>query len=189
MTLQVSCGEDLKKLRKASGLTQKEVAQRASLSQSLIARIEAGKIDPRLSTLKKILGAITTSKGEKTASKIMKTPIIFVKTTESIRRAVDLMEEKGISQLPVLDGERLVGSVQEGTVIAKILKSKNPDKLFNLRVREVMEDPFPTVSPNAKVDDVLSMFAHEKPAVLVMDRGRFLGIITKIDVITAIRSE
>ncbi|MHA1431033.1 MAG: helix-turn-helix domain-containing protein, partial [Candidatus Freyarchaeota archaeon] len=49
--------EDIKRLRKKVGLTQTELAEKAGVSQSLIARIESGSVDPRLSTLQRILNA------------------------------------------------------------------------------------------------------------------------------------
>lgn len=189
MSSHILSGEDLRRLRKARGLTQKEVARRAGVSQSLIARIEAGKVDPRLSTVKKILSSILSIGKEKDASSIMHSPIIFVDVRDSVRRAVDLMEKNGISQLPVLDGERVVGSVHEGTLIRKILQSKNPEEVFSLKVGEVMEEPFTTIGLRTSLKEILTLFTHEKPAVLVVDKGKPVGIITKIDVITAMRSE
>jgi len=51
-------GGIFKKLRQQRGLTQAEVARMAALSQSLIARVESGGIDPKLSTARKILYAL-----------------------------------------------------------------------------------------------------------------------------------
>lgn len=188
MSLQILSGEDLRRLRKSYGLTQKEVAKKAGVSQSLIARIEAGKVDPRLSTVKKILNSILSTKKEKNAASIMHSPVICVNIDDSVRKAVDLMEAHGISQLPVLDKERVVGSVQEGTIIRRILQSKEPEKVFNLKVEEVMEEPFTAVSPSTNINEILTLLTHEKPAVLVVDKGKPIGIITKIDLITSIRS-
>ena len=51
-------GKIFRKLRMQRKLTQAEVARSAGLSQSLIARVELGGIDPKLSTAKKILYAL-----------------------------------------------------------------------------------------------------------------------------------
>ena len=48
--------EEIKKIRKSLGLTQAELAKRADVSQSIIAKIESGSIDPTLSKAKKIFG-------------------------------------------------------------------------------------------------------------------------------------
>ncbi|MCK4313359.1 helix-turn-helix domain-containing protein, partial [Candidatus Bathyarchaeota archaeon] len=44
----------LKKLRIKAGLTQKRLAELAGVSQAHIAKIEQGKVDPRLSTVNKV---------------------------------------------------------------------------------------------------------------------------------------
>lgn len=51
-------GESIKDLREKRGLTQRGLAKRAHTSQSAIARIEAGTIDPRVSTLDRILNTL-----------------------------------------------------------------------------------------------------------------------------------
>ncbi|MHA1315870.1 MAG: helix-turn-helix domain-containing protein [Candidatus Helarchaeota archaeon] len=62
---KIPTGEDLKKLRKESKLTQTELARLAGVSQSLIARIEKNDVDPKCSTMRKILGAIESVKSDK----------------------------------------------------------------------------------------------------------------------------
>jgi len=93
----------------------------------------------------------------------------------------------GISQLPVLDGDKVVGSVQEGTLIRSILRSRDREVLFASSLQSIMEDSFPIISPNTSIDEVLALFSTDKPAVLVVDKGRIVGIITKIDIITKIK--
>jgi predicted transcriptional regulator len=157
------------------------------LSQSLIARVETGAVDPRLSTLSKILNAIIAPGDKRRTSDVMHSPVILVEATDTVRRAVELMEKGGLSQMPVLEGGKVVGSIQETTLIRTMLGSKEPQKVFESSLRNVMEECFPIVGPTASIDDVLALFTRDKPAVLVMDRGKIVGIITKIDVISAIK--
>jgi len=180
--------EELRRLRLQAGLTQKELAKRAGVSQSLIARIEAGTVDPRVSTLRRIISAIPFKEGFKKASQIMCSPVIYVTTDDTVRKAADLMEKHGISQLPVLEGERVVGSVREDSLIREVLRSREPHRIFDKKVREVMEEAFPTVSPSTSIVEILSSFLYTKPAVLVVDRGKLCGIITKIDIIKALKT-
>ncbi|MEM2875876.1 MAG: CBS domain-containing protein [Candidatus Bathyarchaeia archaeon] len=188
MSVTIPTPEELRRLRLQAGLTQKELAKRAGLSQSLIARIESGDIDPRLSTLRKILSAIPFKESFKTASQVMCSPVIYVTPEDSIREAVDLMEKHGISQLPVINGSKIVGSVREDSLIREIFQSKEPNKIFDKKVKEVMDEAFPTVSPSTSIVEVLSAFLYAKPAVLVVERGKICGIITKIDIIKAMRT-
>jgi len=179
--------EDIRRMRIMAGLTQKELAERAGVSQSLIARIEAGTVDPRLSTLRKILKALTPSIGELKAGHVMHKPVIWVDVDEPVKSVVELMEKYGISQVPVLERGAVVGTIHETTLLKHFLKTKNPSALFNKPAREVMDDPLPIVSPSSSISDVLALLSGESPAVLVMERGKLVGIITKIDVISAIK--
>lgn len=54
----------IKRLRKAKGLTQEVLAHRAKLSHGYIARLEIGRHDPTLSTLKKLARALGVSVSE-----------------------------------------------------------------------------------------------------------------------------
>lgn len=49
--MQIPTGEDIRAARKNKGLTQSEVAERAGVSQPLIARIESNDVDPTIDTL------------------------------------------------------------------------------------------------------------------------------------------
>ncbi len=175
--------EDLKQARKRLGITQEELAKMAGVSQSLIARIESGSVDPRLSTLRKIVNALSEfNKGKICAKDIMFSPVISISIRELVRNAISLMEEKGISQLPVVDEGRLVGSLSEGTIMRYLSEGKD---VFDKTVGELMEESFPTVNPSTSVDVVRHLIVSGNPAVLVVDKGEVLGIITKIDLISA----
>ncbi len=175
---------EIRALRSSLGLTQAQVAGLAGVTQAYIAKIEAGTADPRVSTLERISNALgdTAGKTHITAGKIMITPIISVKPNENIKKAVQLMELNNISQLPVLDGRTQVGSISETALIQKISAGENMFKLTRRATGDVMEDPFPTVSKTADIDTVYHLLDHS-PALLVIDRARPVGIITKADVL------
>ncbi|HYB93263.1 MAG TPA: CBS domain-containing protein, partial [archaeon] len=62
-----------------------------------------------------------------------------------------------------------------------------PEKVYGSPVQDVMEDPFATVTENASITDVLTVLGRNEPAVLVLsDVGNISGIITKIDVVSAL---
>ncbi|MEM1511319.1 MAG: CBS domain-containing protein [Candidatus Jordarchaeales archaeon] len=175
--------EDLKQARKRLGITQEELARMAGVSQSLIARIESGSVDPRLSTLRKIINALGEFDRSKICAKdIMFSPVISVSTKEPVRKAISLMEKKGISQLPVVDEGRLVGSLSEGTIMKRLSEGKD---VFDKTVGDLMEESFPTVNPSTSIDVVRHLIICGNPAVLVVDKGEIVGIITKIDLISA----
>ena len=174
---------DIRAMRKKAGLTQAQLAKKAGVSQALIARIEAGSIDPRISTLRKILAALNAGEGNKAKIKdVMHTPIITIGIDETIEKAVELMWKNGISQLPDVENEKVVGSIREETILKEVAKGSIKD-LFKQKVESFVEDGFPIVSINTDIDEVVRLLSTKSPAVLVSDHGTMVGIVTKIDLI------
>jgi len=177
--------DDLKRLRRAAGLTQKQLAERAGVSQSLIARIERGTVDPRFSTVRRIVAALTPVKSARTAREIMSSPVEGIGSRDSVRMAVDKMKRTSFSQLPVLMDQRLVGSVHESTILDRIARSNNPERVLSSIVYNIMDKPFRTVAPNESIEKIVDLLSSGEPALLVVENGSLLGIITKIDVLAA----
>lgn len=175
--------EDLRRMRKNAGLTQKELAKKAGVSQSLIARIETRSVDPRLSTLQKIVDALFIEVEGNFARDIMKSPVITVNAKNQVRDVVKLMRKNGISQIPVLRDNLVVGSVQESTILERFAFTKDFKEIFDLTVDHIMEDPFPIVRDNDDINEVIDLLFKGYSAILVRASGKLVGIITKIDVI------
>jgi predicted transcriptional regulator len=177
--------EDIRRLRKDASLTQVELARLAKVSQSLIARIESGTVDPRVSTLRRVLEVITQCSVGKapraTVSEVMCTPVISVQSTDSVHTAIELMEKHGVSQLPVLKNGAVVGTISEATVVRHLSSGEN---LFNSTVTEIMDESLAVVPPSLGVEEASELMSRGYPAILVVDKGRIVGIVTKIDVIT-----
>ncbi|RLG57669.1 MAG: inosine-5-monophosphate dehydrogenase [Hadesarchaea archaeon] len=167
-----------------AGLTQAKLAELAGVTQAYIAKIEAGEADPRVSTLEKISLALeraTTGGRRTTVEELMSSPIISVKPHDKIEQAIRLMLSNDISQLPVLEGGVQVGSISETTFIHRITSGEDISKLLKRSVTEMMDNPFPTVSKDANIEVAYHLLEHE-PALVVVDHGRPVGIITKADV-------
>ncbi len=178
--------EDLKRYRKKSGLTQQEVAKKASVSQSLIARIEAGTVDPRLSTVRKILRVlIETNQKQLKAIDVAVKKVITIQETDPISKASTLMSEEGISQVPVCNETgHVIGAIKETTITMNLINKGTG--ILSQPTMEIMteEDNLPMLSISASlksVEDLLTQHGHS--AVLLMDEGNIAGIITKADVI------
>ncbi len=182
---------EIRAMRTKLGLTQAQLAELAGVTQAYIAKIEAGAADPRVSTLEKILKALERATAEKHISveEIMTSPIVRVRPGDKVEKAVRLMGSYKISQLPALDGETQVGSISETALMRKITAGEDMSKLVRRSVEEVMENPFPTVSKDTDVDTIYRLLEHS-PAILVVDRGRATGIVTKADILKLVsRSE
>jgi cystathionine beta-synthase len=97
-----------------------------------------------------------------------------------VRQAIGLMKLHDVSQLPVMDGERCVGSVTEQFLTERALEST---RFLDATVGEVMDDPFPTVGAQEPVDAVTKLLTKATPALLVADRGAVQGIVTRGDLL------
>jgi len=184
--LELPVGEELKRLRKEAGLTQRELARLAGVSQSLIARIESGTVDPRASTLRKILQALSSARRPWTVADVMHSPVITLDASEPVRRAIEVMEREGISQIPVLKDGRVVGCVYEAGLLKALRRSRDPKALLDMKVEDVMEEALPMLSPSSSLEEAYALLLSGKPAILVVDGGRIVGIVTKIDVVAKI---
>ncbi|MFB6124497.1 MAG: CBS domain-containing protein [Halanaeroarchaeum sp.] len=168
--------QDLRERRTSLELTQSELADRAGVSQPLIARIEGGDVDPRLSTLRRIVEALDEAEGDVVRARtLMHETVVSVSPDDEVSVAVDLMQEEGYSQLPVITNGIPVGSISESDVVSA------GENAGNLEVRDVMSESFPTVSPDATLEEISSLLDHYK-AVMVTDAGETVGIITQADV-------
>jgi predicted transcriptional regulator len=176
----------LKRIRQELGMTQVRLAQSSGLSQSLIAKIEAGTVDPTFTSLSAISEALRsrgTTKG-KTAADVMSSPVISVQTSSRLSDCVAMMKRHGISQMPVVAGETPVGSVTENHILGLLSDREDVGTLLTQQVRKFMRPPFPTVSGDTPIEALFSLFGYV-PAVLVSSGERLEGIIAKIDVLVA----
>ena len=169
--------EELRERRTELGLTQSELAASADVSQPLIARIEGGDVDPRLSTLRRIVNALQEAEGELLrAADLMNSPVASVAPDASVSETTDLMNERGFSQVPV---------IREGTPLGLIgtsdIRQRSEDNIGDLPVAEVMREAISVVEPDALLDTVDAHLDHND-AVLVVEAGDTIGIITEADV-------
>lgn len=163
-------------------LKQSELAYESGVSQSLIAKLESGNIEPSYSRVKKIfetLNRLEENKEHK-CSEIMKNNLICVSDSDSVEKAAKLMRKHEISQLPVFNKGNAVGSIGEGTILTQLEKIEK-EKLFKMSVKEIMEEPFPVVNKDTSIKTIIPLL-RDFP-VLVSEKGKVTGIITKADLL------
>lgn len=183
--MHIPTPDEIRKRRESLGMRQTELARRAGISQSMVARIEAGNVDPRVSTLNKILIVLNQAEQKQvTASQIMHTPVIAVRPSDTIGNALDIFEKNNISQLPVIENGIPVGCISE-SVIVKAIEQQRLHKAQPFYVRDFAEPGFPTVPPDIGVETVIDLL-QQNHAVLVVDSGEVRGVITKHDLISLI---
>jgi predicted transcriptional regulator len=176
--------EEVGKKRRILGLTQKQLATMAGVSQSLIAKLESKKIDPSYTKVKAIFDVLERfeTKAEGHAGEVLNNEIVGIQKIEPVSRAVRLMTEHGYSQLPVFDGEHAVGSISEKTILEQVSAGKDLDQVSMLPVGNVMDEAFPQVGEDAPLP-LISSLLQVYPAVLVSRKGKVVGIVTKADLL------
>jgi predicted transcriptional regulator len=176
----------LKKIRTQLGYTQGALAEAAGVSQSIIAKIEAGDVDPTFNTLSAISNALraTTSKQGKRAADVMSSPVVGVQEGVKIRECAELMKKKGFSQLPVFSGERIIGTITDGHIVTLLSDARDPGRLLGEKVGNHILPIFAIVGKDTPVEALYSLFRY-LPAVLVESGEKVEGIITKIDLMTS----
>jgi predicted transcriptional regulator len=173
---------EISKKRKLLDLTQNELAKLSGVSQSLIAKLESGKVEPSYTKVKKIFETLNKLevKNKIKADRINYNKVVSVQDNELVSQAVVLMKKYGFSQLPVLNRKQVVGSISEKTILNQILEGKFLNQISKLQIREVMEESLPQVNEDAPLS-LISSLLQVYPAVLISTRGDVKGIITKAD--------
>src|SRR5215203_2114665 len=106
--------------------------------------------------------------------------VVSVTPTDTVGDALGKMDDLGVTQIPVLEEGRAVGSLRENRVLAKVVRNTD---LLNSQVSEVMEASFPIVDVDVSSAEVTRRLQTSQ-AVLVEEYGRIVGIITRHDVLS-----
>ena len=176
--------EEIAQKRRLLDLKQAELAKLAGVSQSLIAKLESGKIDPSYTKVKTIFEALEKLEVQTKiqAGKVLHKKIVAIQKNEPVSKVVQLMKSHGYSQLPVFDGKLSVGSISEKTILNQILAGKDLAQIATLPIEDVMEEAFPQVDEDAPLS-LISGLLQVYSAVLVSKKGTVVGIITKADLL------
>lgn len=174
---------DIRRMRQNLGMTQQELADRADVSQPLIARIENEDVDPRWSTLQRVIQALETAAGkEKTLAEVMTRDLITVDRETPLEEAIDRMRTHGYSQLPVVEDRRPVGTVTERGIVHAMGERDDPSQVRGMAVEEIMDDTLPTLAPDTLAEAALELI-EEVPAVLVVRDDELVGVVTRTDLL------
>jgi cystathionine beta-synthase len=111
---------------------------------------------------------------------------VIVRPQDNLRTVFARMRASDISQLPVMSGEKLVGLVDESDVLAALLSADNRTHAFDRPVSDVMTTRLETIAADAPITDLVPFFRKDYVAI-VMDGGKFLGLVTRIDLINHFR--
>lgn len=177
---------EIRKRRLSLGLSLGDLAEAVGRSDATISRIERGQIRPSYELVQRILGYLEEQEGavapQLTAADVMNRQVVTVPADALLPAASQVMERGAYSQLPVLDNGRVTGSLSE----TGLLRALGQPKSRRSRVREVQEPAYPQVDGRFPADLLASVLTRY-PAVLVLQRGEVVGIVTKTDLIRGLR--
>jgi cystathionine beta-synthase len=110
--------------------------------------------------------------------------VVSVTPADTLVTAYHRMRLADVSQLPVLDGERLVGLVDEDDVLHAV--QADPER-FNDAVARAMTPAPETLPPSARIADVEAVLARGHVAIVADADGRLHGLVTRVDLLNHLR--
>lgn len=173
----------LKNIRRKTNLTQSLFAKKAGVSQSLIAKIEAGKIDPTFSKVKKIEDALAkiTHEQEAVAKSIMVSNVTSVSPNIKTKDIISMLNKHAISQVPVIEEGNVKGIIYESSLLEK----SNDAGFHSMLAKDIMVEAPPIVTEETKIS-VVSSILKFYPLVIVSKDGKIAGLITKSDLLKSL---
>jgi cystathionine beta-synthase len=106
--------------------------------------------------------------------------LVTISPDATAEQAIQLLEATGISQLPVMESGKPVGSVQEVTLARVLHDGRDPGEV---KVGDVMARPLPTLDVITHLDEAYRMLLSGFTGVLATQEGRVVDIVTRIDLI------
>ncbi len=172
--------EEIKKARKELDLTQAQLADLSGLSQSYLAKLENEKVDPRASTLNKIIKTLQKQESREIKAKdVMTTPLISVDPYDKVQKAIKKFKENNISQMPVIRNEKIKGGITE----KELVKNSFNQSISEKNVRDLMRDPLPMISKNESINNAKNLLKKEI-GIIVVSENKPVGIITRTDILS-----
>lgn len=173
---------NVRQQRRLLGISQAQLAKDAGTSQSFVAKLERGQLNPSYEAVRRVLEAIEehARKEEPRAKELMQSRTTWVRPTDRVSDALGRMKDGGYSQMPVLDRGRPVGSISERIILDLIERGEDLDGLKRGPVRDIMGDGFPTVAPTTRRRLLIELLA-DNPMVLVVEEGQVIGVVAKSD--------
>jgi cystathionine beta-synthase len=110
--------------------------------------------------------------------------VVTVGPNDTLLTAFKRMQQGDISQVPVVDNKgRALGILDESDLLVKVHRDSTQ---FNDTVKTAMTDKLETLPPTAKINDLLEVFDRGRVAI-VMENDKFLGLITRTDLLSYLR--
>lgn len=106
--------------------------------------------------------------------------LLALSPEHTMQDAIRVFREMAISQIPIIEDNRVVGGVQEVTLARLLHEGRDPR---TVKLREIMARPLPEVVEHISVDEVYRLLLSGNTGVMVRRGGKLAGIITRIDLV------
>ncbi len=112
--------------------------------------------------------------------------LVIARTTQRVGAAIEILQEYGISQLPVSerpDGDAIegfVGSITEKSLLDRVFRDPS---IVDRTVGEVMDRPLPFIDVETSLDQAYALLSGGSSAVVATRGERPVGVVTKLDVL------
>ena len=107
-------------------------------------------------------------------------PMFTITPESTAADAIQILQTSGISQLPVLEHGKPVGSIQEVTIARILHDRRDPARVS---VGEIMARPLPQLDIATHLDEAYRLLLSGNTGILATHEGTVMGIVTRIDLI------
>jgi cystathionine beta-synthase len=106
--------------------------------------------------------------------------LLSIEPNTTVQHALDMIKQYDISQLPVIEKNNPVGSVNDGDLMSVVLENKS---LLDAPIRQVMNPTFPIIGAESPIEHAIELLTKKYSAILVEDNKKIIGLVTRYDVI------
>ncbi len=108
--------------------------------------------------------------------------LVVVRTEELVGHAVERMKSNKITQMPVLDSNGIVGSIDQNAIFDSYVSHKD---IMEKPIREIMSDPFPVAELDTPIDEISTLLSNHRAVLIKLDKEKH-QIITKYDIVNSL---
>ena len=174
--------DSIKQIRLKVGITQKKLATMTGVSTSMINQIESGRSQPSYETAKRVFDSLASLEGKSSSHKagdFCSKDVVKLKPSNTLHDAIKKMHESSISQIPIFNGQELVGMISEDGIVKHLADVGEPE-LKNAKLADTMEPVPPIVDYDTPANVLVPLIRYSK-CILVSKKSKIIGIITASD--------
>jgi predicted transcriptional regulator len=173
--------DSIKQIRLKLGITQKQLAIMTGVSTSMINQIESGRSRPSYDTAKQIFDNLATLEGKMSSHNVgefCSKDIVKLNPENTLHDAIKKMHELSISQIPVFDGQDIVGVVSEDGIIKHLADGET--ELKDAKLSNTMEPVPPIVDYQTPTNVIVPLIRYSK-CIMISRESKIIGIVTASD--------